>query len=93
MCFEGKARLIDVMWGVRKTVKHGYKVIGLRIQKENLWEEQIGKELDFGHVFATNMRHPRRDEDLALEFREKVLARDTSSGVDGTGRMYTLEIG
>ena len=39
------------------------------------------------------MRHPRRDEDLALEFREKVLARDTSSGVDGTGRMYTLEIG
>lgn len=31
MCFEGKARLIDVMWGVRKTVKHGYKVIGLRM--------------------------------------------------------------
>ena len=31
MCFEGKARLVDVMWGVRKTVKLGYKVIGLRM--------------------------------------------------------------
>jgi len=45
----------------------------------------VAQELDFGHVFATNVRHPRRDEDLALEFREKVLARDTSSGVEGTG--------
>lgn len=45
----------------------------------------MAQELDFGHVFATNVRHPRRDEDLALEFREKVLARDTSSGVEGTG--------
>lgn len=56
-----------------------------------MWEEQTGKqegvvaqEFSFGHVvFATNMRHPRRDEDLALEFRENVLARDTNSGVDG----------
>ena len=44
MCLEGKARLIDVMWGVRKTVKLGYKVIGLRRQRENLWEEQTGKQ-------------------------------------------------
>lgn len=57
-----------------------------------MWEEQTGKQegvvaqkLNFGHVFATNMRHPRRDEDLAPEFREKVLARDTRSGVDGIG--------
>lgn len=48
--------------------------------------EGVGaQELSFGQVFATNMRHPRRDEDLAPEFREKVLARDTRSGVDGIG--------
>lgn len=46
----------------------------------------VAQEFNFAHVvFATNMRHPRRDEDLALEFRENVLARDTNSGVDGIG--------
>lgn len=46
----------------------------------------MAQEFNSGHVVsATNMRHPRRDEDLAPEFRENVLARDTNSGVDGIG--------
>lgn len=42
------------------------------------------QEFNFGHVgFATHVRHPRRDENTALEFNGKVLAGDTNSGVDG----------
>ena len=44
----------------------------------------VTQEFSFGHVaFAMHVRHPRRDEDITLEFRGNVLARNTNSGVDG----------
>lgn len=42
------------------------------------------QEFNFGHVdFAMHIRHPRIDEDIALEFRGKVLAGETHFGVGG----------
>lgn len=49
--------------------------------------EECGDSVRFGHVaFTIHIKHSRSDEDIALVFRRKVRAGDTSLGVYGISR-------